>query len=68
MAPEAQVERLNKQFFLGAVGRRPAFDLHLVVWDGPEAAELVGMPLGTLKSVVARAKSKCRAMWSGDTQ
>jgi hypothetical protein len=33
MAPEAQVERLNKRFFLGSVGRRPAFDLHLVVQD-----------------------------------
>ncbi len=39
MAPEAQVERLNKQFFLGAVGRRPAFDLHLVVWDEPGSSE-----------------------------
>jgi hypothetical protein len=39
MAPEVQVERLNKQFFLGAVGRRPAFDLHLVVWDEPGSGE-----------------------------
>jgi hypothetical protein len=39
MAPEAQVERLNKQFFLGAVGRRAAFDLHLVVGDEPEGSE-----------------------------
>jgi hypothetical protein len=38
-APEAQVERLNKQFFLGSVGRRPAFDLHLVVWDEPGPSE-----------------------------
>ena len=35
-------------------------------WSHPEAAELLGIPLGTLKSVVARAKSKCRAMWNGD--
>ena len=27
---------------------------------------LLGMPLGTLKSTVARAKSKCRAMGEGD--
>jgi RNA polymerase sigma-70 factor (ECF subfamily) len=33
-------------------------------WTHAEAAELVGLPLGTLKSTVARAKSKCRAMWS----
>jgi RNA polymerase sigma-70 factor (ECF subfamily) len=30
-----------------------------------EAADLLGMPLGTLKSTVARAKSKCREMWEG---
>ena len=34
-------------------------------WTHPEAAELLGMPLGTLKSTVARAKAKCRAMWEG---
>ena len=34
-------------------------------WTHAEAAELLGLPLGTLKSVVARAKAKCRAMWSG---
>ena len=33
-------------------------------WTHPEAAELLSMPLGTLKSTVARAKSKCREMWS----
>jgi RNA polymerase sigma-70 factor (ECF subfamily) len=33
-------------------------------WTHPEAAELLRMPLGTLKSTVARAKSKCREMWS----
>lgn len=34
-------------------------------WTHAEAAELLAMPLGTLKSTVARAKSKCREMWSG---
>ena len=34
-------------------------------WTHEEAAELLGLPLGTLKSNVARAKSKCREMWSG---
>jgi RNA polymerase sigma-70 factor (ECF subfamily) len=34
-------------------------------WTHPEAADLLGLPLGTLKSTVARAKSKCRAMWEG---
>jgi len=34
-------------------------------WTHAEAAELLDLPLGTLKSLVARAKSKCRAMWSG---
>lgn len=34
-------------------------------WTHEEAAELLGLPLGTLKSTVARAKSKCREMWSG---
>ena len=36
-------------------------------WTHSEAAELLGVPLGTLKSAVARAKSKCRQMWNGDT-
>ena len=35
-------------------------------WTHPEAAELLDMPLGTLKSCVARAKTKCREMWSDD--
>jgi RNA polymerase sigma-70 factor (ECF subfamily) len=35
-------------------------------WTHSEAAELLDFPLGTLKSTVARAKSKCRAMWSGE--
>ena len=34
-------------------------------WTHAEAADLLGLPLGTLKSTVARAKSKCRAMWEG---
>ena len=34
-------------------------------WTHVEAAELLGLPLGTLKSTVARAKAKCRAMWEG---
>jgi RNA polymerase sigma-70 factor (ECF subfamily) len=36
-------------------------------WTHEEAAGLLAMPLGTLKSTVARAKAKCRAMWSGDS-
>lgn len=34
-------------------------------WTHAEAAELLSLPLGTLKSTVARAKAKCRAMWDG---
>jgi RNA polymerase sigma-70 factor (ECF subfamily) len=34
-------------------------------WTHAEAADLLGVPLGTLKSTVARAKSRCRAMWEG---
>jgi RNA polymerase sigma-70 factor (ECF subfamily) len=34
-------------------------------WTHTEAAELLGLPLGTLKSTVARAKAKCRVMWEG---
>lgn len=34
-------------------------------WTHVEAAELIGVPLGTLKSTVARAKAKCREMWEG---
>ena len=34
-------------------------------WTHAEAASLLRMPLGTLKSTVARAKMKCREMWSG---
>ena len=36
-------------------------------WTHAEAAGLLGMPVGTLKSVVVRAKAKCRAMWEGAT-
>ena len=35
-------------------------------WTHAEAAELLSMPLGTLKSTVARAKTKCRALWTGE--
>jgi RNA polymerase sigma factor (sigma-70 family) len=35
-------------------------------WTHEEAAGMLGLPLGTLKSTVARAKAKCRAMWSGE--
>ena len=34
-------------------------------WTNDEAAELLGLPLGTFKSTVARAKGKCRQLWSG---
>lgn len=34
-------------------------------WTHAEASELLELPLGTLKSTVARAKAKCREMWSG---
>ncbi|NUT01589.1 MAG: RNA polymerase sigma factor [Sphingomonas sp.] len=34
-------------------------------WTHSEASEMLGLPLGTLKSTVARAKMKCREMWSG---
>ena len=33
-------------------------------WTHAETAELLRMPLGSLKTLVARAKSKCREMWS----
>ena len=36
-------------------------------WTHAEAADMLSMPLGTLKSTVARAKAKCREMWrTGD--
>ena len=34
-------------------------------WSHSEAADLLEIPLGTLKSTVARAKVKCREMWEG---
>ena len=37
-------------------------------WTHGEAAELLAMPLGTLKSTVARAKKKCRALWQEQSQ
>jgi hypothetical protein len=39
LAPEAQVERMNRKFFLGAVGPRPAFDLNLVLFEGRQSSE-----------------------------
>lgn len=33
-------------------------------WSHSEAADMLQMPLGTLKTTVARAKAKCREMWS----
>ena len=33
-------------------------------WSHGEAADMLQMPLGTLKTTVARAKAKCRSMWS----
>lgn len=35
-------------------------------WTHVEAAELLGLPLGTLKSTAARARARCRSMWQGD--
>ena len=35
-------------------------------WTHAEAAGLLALPLGTLKSTVARAKAKCRALWVGE--
>ena len=35
-------------------------------WTHVEAAELLAMPLGTLKSTAARAKARARAMWQGE--
>lgn len=32
-------------------------------WTHEEAAQLLQVPLGTLKSTVARAKAKCRRLW-----
>ena len=53
---------------LGRLGERERAALVLCEgqgWTHPEAAELLGVPLGTLKSTVARAKAQCRAMWEG---
>jgi DNA-directed RNA polymerase specialized sigma24 family protein len=32
-------------------------------WSHAEAAAMLGMPLGTLKSRIARAKERCRLLW-----
>jgi RNA polymerase sigma factor (sigma-70 family) len=37
-------------------------------WTHAEAAAMLDMPPGTLKSTVARAKAKCRTMWEGEGQ
>lgn len=37
-------------------------------WSHGEAAAILGLPLGTLKSIVVRAKSKARAAIEGSTQ
>jgi RNA polymerase sigma-70 factor (ECF subfamily) len=49
---------------LGAVERAALILCEGHGWSHGEAAEMLGLPLGTLKSTVARAKAKCRAMWS----
>jgi hypothetical protein len=36
MAPAVQIERMNRQFFMGVLGPEPRFDLNLVVWDNWE--------------------------------
>jgi RNA polymerase sigma-70 factor (ECF subfamily) len=36
-------------------------------WTHDEAAAMLGVPLGTLKSTAARAKAKCRALWRRDS-
>lgn len=37
-------------------------------WTHVEAAELLGLPLGTLKSIAARAKERARALWAGSDE
>jgi RNA polymerase sigma-70 factor (ECF subfamily) len=37
-------------------------------WTHGEVAHLLEMPLGTVKSTVARAKEKCRKLWKGEAQ
>lgn len=39
VAPKAQVERMDREFFMGLLGLRPAFDLNLVVWDDAQGDE-----------------------------
>lgn len=34
-------------------------------WTHAEAAAMLGLPLGTLKSIAARAKATARALWTG---
>lgn len=35
LAPAVQLERLDRELFDGRLGREPAFDLHVVLWDRP---------------------------------
>jgi len=39
MAPVVQLERLRRQFFMGALPQSPSFDLMLVTWSRDETAE-----------------------------
>ena len=41
VAPEAQWSRLNREYFKGALGSEPRFELHLVVWDLGDGGDLV---------------------------
>jgi RNA polymerase sigma-70 factor (ECF subfamily) len=64
-APAGQPEEVQDMLARLSEGERAALVLcegH--GWTHAEAAELMSVPLGTLKSTVARAKAKCREMWS----
>jgi hypothetical protein len=39
MAPVAQIERMNRQYFKGALRTSPSFDLNLVTWEYTEGEE-----------------------------
>lgn len=67
-APEAQSTAVELDDMLGRLSEGERAALVLCEghgWTHVEAAELLSLPLGTLKSTVARAKAKCRAMWEG---
>jgi hypothetical protein len=36
VGPAAQLERMNRQYFMGVLGPEPRFDLNVVVWDNWE--------------------------------